>query len=110
MQEVKGKSFARTIVHKCTVCKRAPLRGPPPPTLPEFRVKDDPAFTYTEVDFAGPLFIQESSSSSSKVWICLFSCLVTRAIDIVEDLSTSTFMRCSKRFAARRGTSQVPIR
>ena len=85
MQEVKGKSFARTIVHKCTVCKRyegAPLRGPPPPPLPKFRVKDDPAFTYTEVDFAGPLLIQESSSSSSKMWICLFTCLVTRAIHL----------------------------
>ena len=85
MQEVKGKSFTGTMVHKCTVCKRyegAPLRGPPPPPLPEFRVKDDPAFTYTEVDFAGPLFIQESSSSSSNMWICLFTCLVTRAIHL----------------------------
>lgn len=105
---VKGRIFARAIVHKCTVCKRhegVPLRGPPPPPLLEFRVKDDPAFTYTGVDFAGPLFVRESSSSSSKVWICLFTCLVTRAIhlDIVEDLSTSTFIRCLKRFAARRG-------
>ena len=62
-------------------------------------------FTYTGVDFAGPLFVRESSSSSSKVWICLFTCLVTRAIhlDIIEDLSTSTFVRCLKRFTARRG-------
>ena len=108
---VKGRSFAKNIVHKCTVCKRymyeaAPIRGPPIPPLPEFRVKDNPAFTYTGVDFAGPLFVRESSSSSStKVWICLFTCLVTRAIhlDIVEDLSTNTFMRCLKRFAAQRG-------
>ena len=70
------RSFARSIVHKCTVCKRyegAPLRGPPPPPLLEFRVKDDPAFTYTGLDFAGPLFVRKSSNSSSKVWICLFT-------------------------------------
>lgn len=81
-----------------------PFTGPPPPPLPKFRVKEDPAFTYTGVDFAGPVFVR-SGASSSKVWICVFTCLVTRAIhlDIVPDLSTETFVRCLKRFAARRG-------
>ena len=43
-------------------------------------------------------------SGSRKVWICLFTCLVTRAIhlDIVPDLSATTFIRCLKQFAARR--------
>ncbi len=70
------------------------------------RVKEDPAFTYMGVDFAGPLFIRARSAvESNKTWICLFSCFVTRAIhlDIVSDLSTETFIRCLKRFAARRG-------
>ena len=106
---VKGRSFIRATIHRCTTCKKhegSPFTGPPPPPLPEFRIKEDPAFTYTGVDFAGPLFVRNGSSSgSSKVWICLFTCLVTRAIhlDIVSDLSTTTFIRCLKRFAARRG-------
>lgn len=103
---VKGRSLTRAIVHKCTKCKKyegPPFDSPPPPPLPEFRIKDDPAFTYVGVDFAGPLFVR--SGVSSKVWICVFTCLVTRAIhlDIVDNLSTDTFLRCLKRFAARRG-------
>ena len=99
---VKGRSLTRATVHRCTICKKyegAPFRGPPPPPLPEFRVKEDPAFTYTGVDFAGPLFVRSGSSNdSTKVWICVFTCLVTRAIhlDIMSDLSTETFMRCLK--------------
>ena len=107
---VKGRSLTRSLVHQCTTCRRyesAPFRGPPPPPLPEFRVKDDPAFTYTGVDFAGPVSVRKGgvSSDNVKVWICVFTCLVTRAIhlDVVCDLSTETFLRCLKRFAARRG-------
>ena len=109
---VRGRSLIRAIIHRCVTCKNhegAPFDSPPPPPLTEFRIKEDPAFTYTGVDFAGPLFVRyEASSGSSKVWICLFTCLVTRAIhlDIVSDLSTPTFIRCLKQFAARRGLSR----
>ena len=110
---VRGRSLIRAIIHRCTTCKKhegAPFDSPPPPPLPEFRIKEDPAFTYTGVDFAGPLFVRSvSSSSSSKVWICLFTCLVTRAIhlDIVSDLSTTTFIWaiCSQ----TRPTPQVSV-
>ena len=102
---VKGRSITRSLVHRCTTCRRyegAPFRGPPPPPLPKFRIKDDPAFTYTGVDFAGPLLVRGVSGSSVKVWICGFTCLVTRAIhlDVVCDLLTEVFLRCLKRFAA----------
>ena len=32
-------------------------RPPPPPPLPKFQLAEDPAFTYTGVDFAGPLYV-----------------------------------------------------
>ena len=40
-----------------------------------------------------------------KVWICLYTCCVVRAIhlDLVPDLSTPTFLRSFRRFTARRG-------
>ena len=103
---IKGRSLTRSLVHRCTTSRRyegALFCGPPPPPLPEFRVKDDPAFRYTDVDFAGPIFVQSGVSSNSvKTWICVFTCLVTRAVhlDIVCDLSAGTFLRCLKRFAA----------
>ena len=56
--------------------------------------------------FAGPLSIRvPGTSTASKVWICLFTCFVTRAVhlDAVPDQSTQTFIRCLKRFTARRG-------
>ena len=105
----KGRSLVRQIIHRCIPCRKfegAPFQGPPPPPLPTCRVKDDPAFTYTGVDFAGPLSIRTPNScASTKVWICLFTCFVTRAVhlDAVSDQSTLTFLRCLKRFAARRG-------
>ncbi len=99
----KGRSLTKCIIHRCVLCRRfegAPFKTPPPPPLPTFRVKEDPAFSYTGVDFAGPLSIR-GSVTPDKVWICLFTCLVTRAVhlDIVSNQSTLTFLRCLKRFA-----------
>lgn len=97
---VKGRSCVRAIIYRCVVCKKyegAPYTGPPAPPLPDFRVKEDPAFTYTGVDFAGPILVRnQSSMGSNKTWICLFTCLVTRAVhlDLVPDLFTKTFIRC----------------
>ena len=39
------------------------------------------------------------------MWICLFTCCVIRAVhlEVVPDMSAETFIRCFKRFIARRG-------
>ena len=105
---VKGRSLVRSVIHHCTTCRKhegAPFRSPPPPPLPEFRVTQTPAFAHTGVDFAGPLFVRDRSSSSRKVWITHFTCLVTHAVhlDIVSDMLTGTFVCCLKRFMARQG-------
>ena len=74
----KGRSLVRYLIHHCTLCKRfegAPFDSPPPPPLPIFRLKEDPAFSYTGVDFAGPLTIRtDHATTSQKGWICLFTC------------------------------------
>lgn len=78
-----------------------PYVGPLAPLLPDFQVREEPAFTYTGVDFAGSLSIcSETSNNSDKALICLFMCLVTRAVhlDVVPDLSTEIFIRGLKRF------------
>ena len=74
---------------------------PPPPSLSISIVKEEPAFRFTGVDFAGLLMTHtDSPKKSGKAWICLFTCFVTRAVhlDIVLDMSTETFIRCLKRF------------
>ena len=106
---MKARSLVRSIISRCVVCKRfegAAYRSPPPPPLPTFRIREEPPFTHTGVDFAGPLYIRTTgSSATNKAWICLFTCCVVRAVhlEIVTDMSTETFIRCLKRFAARRG-------
>ena len=74
-----GRSFTRKIIHKCVICRRfegLPFKAPQPPPLPECRVKEAPAFSYTGVDFAGPLVIRTfQPSQSNKVWIALFHLL-----------------------------------
>ena len=104
----KARSLVKQVIHYCVLCRKfegAPYKAPPPPPLPTFRVKEDPGFTYTGVDFAGPLSVRCGETPAAKVWICLFTCLVTRALhlDVVPDQSTQSFLRCLKRFAARRG-------
>ena len=43
--------------------------------------------------------------ASKKVWICLYTCCVVRAVhlDLVPDMSTPAFLRSFRRFTARRG-------
>ena len=106
---IGGRSLVRTIIHKCVVCRRfegKPLIAPPAPPLPSFRVNKAPPFAYTAVDFAGPMYLKCTGGfSSTKVWICLFTCCVTRAVhlELVPDTTTTTFIRSLKWFSARRG-------
>ena len=106
---LKGRSLVKQIISKCVVCRRyegLPFKAPPAPPLPKFRVNEAPPFMYTAVDFAGPLYLRGTNDSEGrKVWICLFTCCVTRAIhlELVNELSTVAFIRCLKKFSARRG-------
>ena len=105
---VRGRSFIRRVLHECFVCKK--MQGqhyviPPSPPLPEFRVQQAQPFSSCGVDYAGPLYLKDTG----KVWISLFTCCVTRAIhlELVPDMTADAFLRCFKRFTARRG---VPSR
>lgn len=105
---VLGRSSVRRLLHSCVICRRfegRPHHAPPPPPLPAFRVKEAPAFTHTGVDYAGPLYIRgHKTSRESKVWICLYTCCVIRAIhlEVVPDLTAQSFIHCFKHFTARR--------
>ena len=101
----------RSVIHNCVTCRRykgKPYRPPPPPPLPAFRVNKAPPFAYTGIDYAGPLYVRTqriSDDNICKAWICLFTCCITRAVhlELVLDMSAPTFIRCLKRFTARRG-------
>ena len=105
---VKGRRAVGQFIRHCYICRRIEAqayRAPPLPPLPPFRVQEEPPFTYTGIDFNGPLYIKTTTThpnASNKVWICLYTCCITRAIhlDLVSDLSSQSFLYSFKRFAA----------
>lgn len=79
--------------------------------LPEVRLKPSKPFKSTGVDYAGPMNIRFSAgrgSKSFKGYICLFICMVTRAIHLeaVSDLTSQGFISAFRRFVSRRGYCQ----
>ena len=81
--------------------------------MPEFRFTEGYPFAST-VDFAGPLFVKTVFGKElqvTKVYICLFTCGSTRAvhIELTPSLATQAFIRCLRRFVARRGIPELII-
>ena len=74
------------------------------PPFPSERVTEAVPFTFTGIDYCGPLFIK-SKPETSKVWICLFTCLVTRAVhlELIHSMTTEDFLLGLRRFLASRG-------
>ena len=105
-----GRSVIQKMIYDCSTCQRLEALAycaPPLPPLLGFRVTEAPAFSYVGVDFTGPLYIRRTAldTGSNKVWICLYTCCITRGIhlDLMMDLTTEAFLRSFKRFIARRG-------
>ena len=72
--------------------------SPPPssPDLPTYRVYEGPSFTYTGIDFAGPLYVNSASPEKrSKAYCCLFTCASTRAVhlELTESLTVTSFLQ-----------------
>ncbi|CAB4000781.1 PREDICTED: uncharacterized protein LOC100197852 [Paramuricea clavata] len=111
---VEGRRSVKQMLRKCVVCTRVqglPMRAPPSPDLPDFRVDHSGhAFQATGLDFAGPLFVK-GDLKHEKTYILLLTCATSRAVhlELVPDMSIGGFLRGFKRFMARRGSPDVII-
>ena len=108
-----ARQVVRSILRKCVSCCRVvgkPYSRPEPPPLPSVRTRQCRPFEVTGVDFTGALHVK-TPDGSSKVYVCLFTCGITRAIhlEIVNDLSTETFLLAPRRFAARRSLPRIML-
>lgn len=103
-------SHARREVRQCVRCARfraatgEHLMG----QLPPERLLPGRPFIFSGMDYAGPLQIralQGHGRISSIGYICLFICLVTKAIylKVVSDMSTSAFLAAFRRFTSPQG-------
>ncbi|PFX13817.1 hypothetical protein AWC38_SpisGene22069 [Stylophora pistillata] len=81
--------------------------------LPKIRLKMPPrAFSRTAVDFGGPfMMIQGRGKRRAKRYLCLFTCLTSRALhlEIAYGLDTDSFLNAFCRMASRRGLPEEMI-
>ena len=102
---MKGRKFVKQIVRKCIICKEINSKTLVTDIAPflKDRVCISKAFSITGIDFAGPLIIRDQNEE--KAYVCLFVCATTRAIhlELVNNLTTNSFINALKRFISRRG-------
>ena len=101
-----ARQLVKRLLRKCVPCRRTlgkPYPAPESPPLPHSRTKEGRPFEITGVDFTGALFVR-NHGPECKVYICLFTCGLSRAvhIEVVTDLSTETFLQAFRRFISRK--------
>ncbi|XP_014848114.1 PREDICTED: uncharacterized protein LOC106921142 [Poecilia mexicana] len=81
--------------------------------LPLDRLSTMPPFTSVGLDVFGPWTVTtrrtRAGSADSKRWAVLFTCMSTRAvhIELIESMSTSSFINALRRFFCIRGPAQI---
>ena len=98
----------KSLLIRCVSCRRVKgrtLPQPLPPPLPAERVQWVPPFSHVGVDHTGSYVIKDPQGRKTKAYICLFVCATTRAVhlEVVENLTTSSFIMCLQRLAATKG-------
>ena len=101
---IGGTGTVRHYLAKCIKCRhlRAPLGSQKMAPLPASRFQiGKPAFTYTAVDYFGPLHVRVKRSTVKR-WGCLMTCLTTRAVhlEVAHSLTTDSFLMAFQRFSA----------
>ena len=102
----QGRREVKRIIRKCVPCQRQRVgpcvqkMGP----LPEERASASPAFTHIGTDFAGPLYVKETSGTK-KTYICIFTCASTNMVhlELTNTLTTDEFLQAFSRMTSRRG-------
>jgi len=102
---LNGHSAVWRVIKDCSICRRA-IASPGTQfmaTLPKFRVTlGRSAFTCVGLNFAGP-FMTQYGRSLTKHYLCLFTCLASRAVylEVAFSLDTDSFFQCFSRFCSR---------
>ena len=110
-----GREVIRDWEKKCAYCQRQkalPAKQVMEP-LPGYRVGMSlRAFSRCSVDFAGPFLTKQGRGKVRlKRYLCLFTCLETRAVhlEMAYDLSTDSFLNAFYRMSSRRGLPEMML-
>ena len=106
-------ALVKKIIGECHICMRFrthPYRYPKQPVLPLQRAMVDVPFSAVGCDFGGPFYVLDGEKTK-KTWVCLFSCLMSRAVYLVlvEDLKSTTFLAALMELASRRTLPKMII-
>ena len=111
----KLRQQIKKVLNNCVICKKLvgrPYRYPENPPLDVYRTRCSEPFSNCGCDYIGPFTVvndlkdaekEIKRTETYKIWIVLFTCLVTRAIflTIVPDRSTETFLNALRELSAR---------
>jgi hypothetical protein len=81
-------------------------------SLPSFRVTVPiRAFAKCGIDFAGPFTVKITRFKRDKRYICLFTCLCSRAVhlEVAHGLDTQSFLNAFSRMSSRRGRPEEVV-
>ena len=104
----RGRANFRMALRQCLICRRhegGPYKLLFFSPLPSSRATEATPFTRIGLDYLGPLYIK-TNDNTKKVWVCLFTCLVTHALhlELVQDMTAAEFLLCFRRFISERGS------
>ena len=113
-QEVHGPNLTvmvNRVIRECNACRvlRArPYTYPPAPPLPSARLAAKRPFAVCGVDYSGPHKVKHGRGTR-KVWIALFTCMVSRAVhlEIAPDPSGEAFLKVLQNLSWKMGTPKV---
>ncbi|KAI3351360.1 hypothetical protein L3Q82_005904 [Scortum barcoo] len=108
---VGAKRCISKVLNRCVICRK--LRGKIEEQqmcdLPADRLQMDPPFSYLGLGMFGPWEVStrrtRGGQANRKRWAILFTCLCARAVhvEIVEEMSSSSFINAFRRFVALHG-------
>ena len=110
IHSLKLRRQIHDLVRKSVICKKLhgrPFKFPEHPPLNDYRTRCTRPFSMVGLDYIGPFTRKTSKANADKgndkVYIILFSCLVSRAIYLVlvTDRKTETFLRALRELSAR---------
>ncbi|XP_063631693.1 uncharacterized protein LOC134802905 isoform X1 [Cydia splendana] len=109
----QGRAKVQRIIRKCQQCIKhggGPYKLPPTPALPAERANYSAPFTYTGIDYFGPIFVTDDGHMRKR-WICLYTCLAVRAIhmEVVKDLTAEECLLAMRRFISTRGKPELIV-
>jgi hypothetical protein len=103
---ISAGTMVRSIINSCVPCRimRGKLGEQKMSGLPEIRFATEGPFTYTGMDMFGPFYVKEGRKQHKR-FVCLFTCLSSRAIHLESTscMETDAFIQALRRFLARRG-------